>query len=93
MHNSTQKYLIYKRTSSPFWSIEVILTHPVAGYAEGRVLDGLKFLNKGWWDIGEPNGSCIHEKIPDKGHIGDKYGYLLLTPVGARKGLEDVDTG
>ena len=33
------------------------------GYAEGRVLDSLEFL-----DVGEPNGSCIHEK----GLIGDK---------------------
>ena len=23
----------------------------------------------------------------------DKYGFLLLTPVGTSKGLEDVDTG
>ena len=35
----------------------------------------------------------IHENGPDKGLIGDKYGFLLLTPVGTIKGLEDVDTG
>ena len=35
----------------------------------------------------------MHEKGPDKGYIGDKYGFLLLTPVGTSKGLEDVDTG
>ena len=35
----------------------------------------------------------MHEKGPDKGHIGDKYGFLLLTPVGTSKVLEDVDTG
>ena len=40
----------------------------------------------------ESNGSFMHEKEPDKGHIVDKYGFLLLTPVGASKGLEDVDT-
>jgi len=38
--------------------------------------------------VGEPNGSCIHEK----GHICDKDGFLLLNPVGISKGLEDVDT-
>ena len=62
-----------------------------SGYAEGRVLDRLDFLDKG--GVGKPNGSCIHEKGPDKGYIGDKYGFLLLTPVGTSKGLEDVDTG
>ena len=39
----------------------------------------------------EPNGSCIHEKGPDKGYIGDKYGFLLLTLVGTSKGLKDVE--
>ena len=57
------------------------------GYAEGRVLDSL------WSGAGESNGSCIHEKGLDKGHIGDNYGFLLLTPVGTSKGLEDIDTG
>jgi len=38
--------------------------------------------------IGEPNGNCLHEKGPYKGHIGDKYGFLLLTPVGTIKGLK-----
>ena len=46
----------------------------------------------GWRGVGEPNGSCIHEKAPDKRHIGDKYGFLLLTAVGTSKGLENVDT-
>ena len=41
----------------------------------------------------EPNGSCIHEKVPDKGLISDKNGFILLTPVGSSKDLEDVDTG
>ena len=41
--------------------------------------------------LGEPNRSCIHEKELDKGHMGDKYGLLLLTPVGTSKGFEDVD--
>ena len=35
----------------------------------------------------------MHEKGPDKRLIGDKCGFLLLTPVGTRKGLEDVDMG
>ena len=56
-------------------------------------MDGLKFLNKGWRVVVEPNESCIHEKGPDKGLMGDKYGLLSLTPVGTSKGLEDVDTG
>ena len=62
-------------------------------YAEGRVLDISEFLNKEWRGIGEPNGSCILEKGPDKEHIGDKYDFLLLTPVGTSKDLDDVDTG
>ena len=27
----------------------------------------------------------MHEKGSDKRHIGDKYGFILLTPVGASK--------
>jgi len=30
--------------------------------------------------------SCIHKKGSDKGHLGEKYGFLLLTPVGTSKG-------
>ena len=75
--------------------VQVIDSHlnAAGGYAEGRVLDILKFLNKGWRVVGDPNGICMHEKGPDKGHIGDKYDFLLLTLVGTSKGLEDVDTG
>ena len=32
-------------------------------------------------------------KIMDKGHLGHKYGFLLLTQITNSKGLEDVDTG
>ena len=35
----------------------------------------------------------MYEKRPFKGHIGDMYGFLLMTPVGTNKGPEDVDTG
>jgi len=35
----------------------------------------------------------MHEKGPDNGYMGYKYSFLLLTPVGTSKGLEDVDTG
>ena len=63
------------------------------GYAEGRVLDSLEFLDKGWRGVGEPNGSCIHEKELDKGLISDKNGFLLLSPVGTCRGLEDVNAG
>ena len=63
------------------------------GYVEGRVMDSLKFMNKGWLGVGEPNGSCIHENGPGKRQIGDKYGFLQLTPVITSKGREDVDTG
>ena len=65
----------------------------VGGYAEVSVLENLEFLNKRRWGVGEPNRSCMHEKGPDKGNVGDKYGFLLLTPVDTSKGLEDVDTG
>ena len=69
--------------------------HPNAagGYVDDRVLDSLGFLNKRWWGIGEPDGSCIHEKERDKGLLGDKYGFLLLTTVDTSKALKDVDTG
>ena len=33
------------------------------------------------------------EKGPDMGHIGDKYGFLLLNSVGTSNGLKDVYTG
>jgi len=58
--------------------------HPNAAgdYAKRTVLNSLQFLNMGWRGVGEPNGSCIHEK----GQIGDKYGFLLLTPVGTSRG-------
>ena len=64
-----------------------------SGYAEDRVLDILELLNKRWLGDGKPNRSCTHEKGPDKGHISDKYGFLLLTPVGTSKVLENVDMG
>ena len=35
----------------------------------------------------------MHEKGSDKGLISDENGFLLLTPVGTSRGLEDVDTG
>ena len=41
----------------------------------------------------EIKGSCMHEKGSDRGYIGDKDCFLLLTPVGTSRGLEDVDTG
>jgi len=63
------------------------------GYADGRILESIEFLDKGWRGVGEPNGNCMHEKGPAKGHICDKYGVLLPTPVGTSKSLEDVDTG
>ena len=37
--------------------------------------------------VGEPNGNFKHEKELDKGNIGDKYGFLLLTLVGTSKGM------
>ena len=78
--------------SSCRWSVELISPPPVV-MRRAEILNILEFLNKGWWGDGEPNGSCIHEKGSDTGHICNKYGFLLLTPVGTRKGLEDVDTG
>ena len=41
----------------------------------------------------EPNGSCLHKKVPAEGFIGDKYGFILLILVGTSRDLEDVDTG
>ena len=31
-----------------------------------------------WIGVGEPNGSCIHEKRLDKEYIGDKISFRLL---------------
>ena len=50
-------------------------------------------MNEGWRGVGEPNGSCIDENGPGKGLVGGKHGFLLSTPVGTSRGLEDVDTG
>ena len=41
----------------------------------------------------EPYGCYIHEKGSDKGHIDDKWSFLLQTPVVTSNGLEDVETG
>ena len=35
----------------------------------------------------------LHEKSPDKGLMSDKNGFLLLSPVGTSRGLEDVNAG
>ena len=59
---------------------------------ESSFLDSFEFPNKGLRDLEKPN-SCICEKGPDKGHIGDKYSFLFLTPVDTSNSLEDVDTG
>ena len=45
------------------------------GYAQGRVLDSLNFLNQEWWGVRESNGSCIHTN------------WLQLVPVGALRML------
>ena len=37
--------------------------------------------------------SCLHEKGLDKRYIVDKNGFVLLTPVGTSKELEDVNEG
>ena len=71
--------------------IDRVHLNAAGGYAEGKVLDSLEFLKKGWWGVEKPNGSFIHEKGPDKGHIGDKYGFLLLTSVATSKGFGGVD--
>ena len=84
---------LLKRFSFLVQEIDKRRLNAAGDYEKGRVLDGLQFLNKGWWGVGEPNWSCIYEKGPDKGHICDKYGFFFLIPVGISKGLEDVDTG
>ena len=61
-------------------------------------LNSLEFLNKGqlgvseWGTVNQMEAAYM-KKEEDKGHIGDKYGFLLPTPVGTSKGLEDVDMG
>ena len=51
------------------------------GYAEGRVLDSLEFLDQvqGWWNIRETDGSGIHGKGFDKGFVGIEDILFLLT--------------
>ena len=72
-------------------SVELILTQPLAMRREEFWIVSF-FLNKGWIGVREPNGSYMHENGPGKGHIDDKYGFLLVTPVDTGKGIEDVDT-
>ena len=91
--NKGEVILDRKYFSFPVQVIDISHLNADGGYMEGRVLDSLEFLNKGSLGDIEPNRSCIYEKGPDKGHVGDMYGFLLLTPVSTSKGLEDVDTG
>ena len=41
----------------------------------------------------KPDESCIYEKGSDKGFIGNKDGFFLLTLVVTSKGFENVDAG
>ena len=67
--------------------------HAPDGYTEGRVLDSLEFLNHRSGSVRKPYGSTILEMGLDKGFVGNKDGFFLLTPVGTSKGFENVDTG
>ena len=73
-------------------SVELILTQPLAMRREEFWIVSF-FLNKGWIGVREPNGSYMHEKGSNKGLISDENGFLLLTPVGTSRGLENVDSG
>ena len=57
--------------------MDVILTQPVA--TRGAVFwIGWSFLIRDGEALGNQMGAYIHEKKPDRGYIGDKYGFLLL---------------
>ena len=63
------------------------------GYAEGRFLESLEFLNQGWWGVGETDGSGIHEKELDNGYIGDKDFDTSLYTEPLYFHVKDVDMG
>ena len=69
--------------------VQVIGRRPLN--ADGNYAQGLEILNQGWWVVCKPSGSCINKNGSDKEYEGDNYGFLLMTPVGTNKGLEDVD--
>ena len=69
------------------------ILHAAGCDTEGRVLEGLEFIEVDGFGVGEPDGGRIGDDGTDEGFEGDYEGLLLLAPVGASKGPEDVETG
>ena len=60
----------------------------VGKYAESWILECLKFLDHWWWSVWESDGNGKDKK--DRSRV---FSLLLLTPVEATKGVENIDTG
>ena len=67
--------------------------HAAGGYAEGRILNTLEFLNGGGGRVGEPDWGSVGKKGTDEGLESDEEGLLLLAPKGASKGSQNVEAG
>ena len=67
--------------------------HAAGCDTEGRVLEGLESIDVGGFDVREPDRGCVCDDGTDEGFVGDYEGLLLLAPIGASKGPEDVEAG
>ena len=67
--------------------------HAAGCDTEGRVLECLESIDMGGFGVGEPDGGRICNNGTDEGFVGDYEGLLLLAPIGASKGPEDVEAG
>ena len=67
--------------------------HAAGCDTEGRVLEGLESIDVGGFGVGEPYGGRISNNGSDEGFESNNEGLLLLAPVGAGKGPEDVEAG
>ena len=62
------------------------------GYAEGSVLDSLKFLDRGGGGAGEPDGVGVGEEGGNEGFVCEEKGLFALSPGGTSRGRLDVET-
>ena len=61
--------------------------------AEGSVLEGLELLDIGLGCVGEPYRGGIGKEGSNEGYVRDAEGLLLLAPIGASEGSEEVKAG
>ena len=67
--------------------------HTTHHSTEGSVVEGLELLNIGLGGVGEPYWGSIGEKGSNEGYESDTEGFLLLAPIGASEGSEEVKAG